>query len=98
LTSSGPLLRNRVLADGRIHLRAFVPLAGRVVMAAGVARPGGECAGAMTTLIPTNRSSLDPLGRQLGLATLAMPEAPSSSAATWWILWQKPLDGKGARF
>ena len=49
------------------------------------------------TLIPTNRSTLAPLGRKLGLESLTMPEGPSSSPATWWILWQKPLGGRGAR-
>lgn len=96
LVATGPLLRSRALADGRIHLRVFVPVGRRVVMAAGVVDPGQEAVGATAPLLPTAQSVLQRLGYRTGLIPMPVPEPPSSSPATWWLLWRKPVGGEEA--
>jgi len=87
LTAAGPLVRTRLLADGRIHVRTFLPIGRKVTMAVGILQPGGETAASTASILPTGPQTLNRLARGLSLTRLPLPEPPSSSPATWWLLW-----------
>lgn len=87
LTAGGPLVRTRMLADGRVHVRTFFPTGRKVTMAVGILHPGGEAAASTASILPTGPRSLNRLARGLSLTRLPLGEPPSSSPATWWLLW-----------
>jgi SAM-dependent methyltransferase len=90
IVATGPIVRTRRLADGRVHVRAFERRGPRVRMLAGLVAPGEEAPLERATFLPTTPASLTRLARPLGLHARPLPVAPPGTGATWWLLLESP--------
>ena len=86
IVASSPIVRTRLLADGRVHVRAFERRGARVRMLAGVVAPGKEAPLEQAWMLPTAPAALTRLARPLGLRSAPLPVSPPGAGPTWWLL------------